>query len=496
MEITQALFDSYTNTIKVLRLIKRNQKQFYELECLTCGNIWDLRKDDLVRLAKNKKGGCRICSNRLIAKNNIKEISMEYMKIIEQYFYIENAIHPVNKIFTCKKCESVFEGRLDSLYGKLKRKQILCGECKKDENLQDISNQIQILKDNDINNIEILERKTFAVSNVKCLKCNHVWDAWFGNIVRAKKKWDTNSCPNCDALTGRTTSSQQIELENLVKQYVDIKSKYKLPNNKEIDIFIPSLSIGIEFNGVYWHSPDTSYRGMDEFYHIDKTKEAQRNGIRLIHIFSPQWIHKKEICKNKILNLIKPNKDYLRSNKYNIKLIDWYTAKNFLIQYHLMGSGEVGLFNYGLFYKDTLVGVATFTNKRKGNFRERDDEVVEFNRFATSVRCYGAISKIINNIKKYYPHIKEIVSYADLCWSDVSNNIYIKNGFELEKITEPNYWWCKNDIFLGRRATMKHKLQKLLGDKFDENKTEVANMLLNGYYRIWDCGHARYRLIL
>jgi len=41
---------------------------------------------------------------------------------------------------------------------------------------------------------------------------------------------------------------------------------------------------------------------------------------------------------------------------------------------------------------------------------------------------------------------------------------------------------------------MKQNLPFLLGDKFDQNKTEVANMLLNGYLRIWDSGHARYIL--
>jgi hypothetical protein len=43
---------------------------------------------------------------------------------------------------------------------------------------------------------------------------------------------------------------------------------------------------------------------------------------------------------------------------------------------------------------------------------------------------------------------------------------------------------------------MKQNLSNLLGDKFDPDKTEIANMLLNGYIRIWDCGHAKYTLNL
>lgn len=54
---------------------------------------------------------------------------------------------------------------------------------------------------------------------------------------------------------------------------------YKLPC--EIDIFIPSLNVGIEYNGCYHHSsvnkPIT--------YHKDKYELCKENGITLIHVF-------------------------------------------------------------------------------------------------------------------------------------------------------------------------------------------------------------------
>jgi len=480
---------SLSSSLKVLDYFKDNKKWYYKIKCLNCNNIWNLRSDDLKRLSINKTGGCRICSNRKISNNNIKPEVQKEIENLKNYFEINN------NHFKCKKCNYEFDDQIHNLIGKLKRNQYPCIKCK----YEIINNSIEIqekqLIENDINNIRILNRISNHISRVKCLECNYEWNSYFGNIIRAKKKWNTNSCPKCDELKGRQTSSQQVELEDFVKQYYKIVSRYKLDNGQEIDIFIPELNIGIEYNGSYYHSPDTGR--IDENYHLNKTKVANNSKIKLIHLFSPYWINKKEICKSKLLNLLNQNKKWLRSNQYIITQINWKDAKQFLEENHLMGAGEVPLFSYGILNaSEKILGVATFTNKRKGNFRERDDKVIEFNRFATSVRCYGAIGKIIKIVKHYHPYIKQIISYADLSWSSLYNNIYIKNNFKLDKITDPNYWWCKNDIIIPRRNAMKQNLSILLGDKFDPSKTEVSNMLLNGYIRVWDCVHAKYILDL
>jgi predicted Zn-ribbon and HTH transcriptional regulator len=492
----QRSFNSYTNTIEVLEYLKENKKWYYKLKCLTCNNIWNLRSDDLKRLVNNQKGGCRICSNKKISKSNIKPQIQEKLEKLNEYFEISKTNKYNIKHFKCKKCNIEFDDQPFNLIGKLDRNQYPCIQCKYELINNSIENQEKQLLENDILDIKVLNRITTAISRVVCLNCNYEWESYFGNIIRAKRKWNTNSCPECDRLTGRTTSSQQIDLENFVKQYYKIVVGYKLSNGQEIDIFIPELNLGIEYNGSYYHSPDTGIR-IDDKYHLNKTKIANESNIKLIHIFSPYWIHKKELCKSKLLNILKQNKLFLRSNQYTVKSIPWKFASIYLNNNHIMGAGENPLFSYGLYDKlNLLVGVATFTNKRKGNFRERDDEIVEFNRFATSIRCYGSMQKILNHVKKYHPYLKQIISYADLCWSDIENNIYSKNGFQLEKITDPNYWWCKNDILIPRRNAMKQNLSKLLGDRFDPNKTEIANMLLNGYIRIWDCGHAKYILNL
>ena len=59
---------------------------------------------------------------------------------------------------------------------------------------------------------------------------------------------------------------------------------------KEIDIFIPDLKLGIEYNGLYWHSEK---QGKGKWYHYDKMMECNKKGIKLIQIFEDEYLNNK-----------------------------------------------------------------------------------------------------------------------------------------------------------------------------------------------------------
>lgn len=65
--------------------------------------------------------------------------------------------------------------------------------------------------------------------------------------------------------------------------------------------------------------------------------------------------------------------------------------------------------------------------------------------------------------------------------------------FERSKDTDPNYWYFRvgEDIRFHRFGFAKHTLEKKL-KHFDKSLSEWENMKLNGYDRIWDCGHILY----
>ena len=67
----------------------------------------------------------------------------------------------------------------------------------------------------------------------------------------------------------------------------------------EIDIFIPSMNIGIEYNGSYWHSE----KFRDSNYHERKMRLAASKGVMLIMIWDYEWDSNSEYIKSELLDL-------------------------------------------------------------------------------------------------------------------------------------------------------------------------------------------------
>jgi len=66
---------------------------------------------------------------------------------------------------------------------------------------------------------------------------------------------------------------------------------------QEIDIYLPDYKLGIEYNGLYWHS--TRFIE-DKYYHYNKVKLAQEKNIRLLHIWEHEWEEDQELIKSVI----------------------------------------------------------------------------------------------------------------------------------------------------------------------------------------------------
>ena len=83
----------------------------------------------------------------------------------------------------------------------------------------------------------------------------------------------SHGCPKC----GVGVSLQEQEILEFLKNNNIIFEERKrnlIPNShKEIDIFIPSKNIGIEYNGLRWHSDEFN---KDKNYHRNKTDECEK----------------------------------------------------------------------------------------------------------------------------------------------------------------------------------------------------------------------------
>lgn len=80
---------------------------------------------------------------------------------------------------------------------------------------------------------------------------------------------------------------------------------------QEIDIYISSHNLAIEFNGTYWHSQNFK---LNKWYHQFKVEKCHRLGIRLLHIYEWEWKNDRQKCLDKI-NYYLNNNEAIKSRK-------------------------------------------------------------------------------------------------------------------------------------------------------------------------------------
>lgn len=318
---------------------------------------------------------------------------------------------------------------------------------------------------------------------IKHKKCGEQFEIQT-QLLRIRKNNNIEICKFCNSVNYQSENS----LLNFIESIYNGEVKKYRDNKYEIDIFLPDLNLGFEFNGLYWHSE--LYKDND--YHSNKSEYFNKMGIRIIHIWEDDWSYKNDIIKSIIRsNLGLYDRVIYARNCKLVKLSD-KNSKEFLIRNHIQG-WSVSKYRYGLVDKisNELVSLITTGSLRlnlgKKNTQNEEIEIIRFcNKIDTLV--IGGFSKIlksiINDIK-----CKTILTYSD--YSMFTGDVYLKNKFNLINKTEPGYYYIVGGIRKNRFNFNKTKLIKM---GFDKNKTEKEIMFDNKYYRIYDCGNLKFIL--
>lgn len=275
--------------------------------------------------------------------------------------------------------------------------------------------------------------------------------------------------------------------ENLISQFLTslgiefISNTRKVIAPKELDFYIPSKNLAIEFNGLHWHSEVLGKK--DSKYHLQKTEACAEKGIRLIHIFQDEWDNNPDIVKSIIKNALglTPNKIYAR--KCTVKEISNTDYISFMNVNHLQG-GSVGTnIRLGLYYNDILVSAMSFKKTAYGT---------ELSRFVTQLdtTVVGGSQKLFNYATKNF-NLPDLYTFSDRRY--FTGSVYQSLGFKFDSFTKPSYhYFISANKRYDRTHFMKHKLSALL-EVFDPEKSEWENMKDNDYDRIWDCGHYKFK---
>ncbi|MDX8384537.1 MAG: hypothetical protein R8M45_10685 [Ghiorsea sp.] len=269
----------------------------------------------------------------------------------------------------------------------------------------------------------------------------------------------------------KSGSVQETELSNFVQSITQnmTTNDRTIITPYELDMYMQEHNLAIEFNGLYWHSTN-DINEIDKYKnrHILKTNMCENLGIQLLHINCNEWgtTMSKDIWKSIIRSKLGVTENIISAEECILEKIGKKSAKEFLDHNHLQGNAD-NAESFGLIYNNDLVSIATFgiSQYTKGE--------MELLRFCSKLntKVVGSMSTLIK-----YRGYSSIIAFVDRRWS--SGNTYKQSGWNIESVSESNcnFW-----------------IRKFGEYEFATTKTDICNMLADGYSVIWDAGNIKYR---
>ena len=316
---------------------------------------------------------------------------------------------------------------------------------------------------------------------LRCQKC----DFEFESNVRSQP---LPSCPKCSP---RSKPEQQLFefVDGVLDNENAIRHDRSVLDSKELDIWIPSLDVAIEYDGIFWHSELNGNK--NKKYHLKKTQQCEEKGVQLIHVFGHEWHQKREVVRSTLRHKLGETENRTYARNCEVQEIETLKKTTFLQRNHLQGAGKSNI-KMGLIQGDEIKAVMTFSKPKASHGAS---EGVELTRYASDGSVVGGASRLLTNfIRDYNPD--KIFTYADRRWSSKDESMYPKIGFEYVKSSKPNYHYFRPEApntlyhrFGFRKSRLEDKLEY-----FNPEMTEWENMVLNGFDRIWDCGHLKFEL--
>ena len=291
--------------------------------------------------------------------------------------------------------------------------------------------------------------------------CGHEWSTTSSRVLYGQV-----SCPKCDP----SGSSKE---ERDVYAYVltlcpDAINGHRYLGRNSVDIYIPSLRIGIEYNGLYWHSATVR-----EVRHIEAKREhAETMGIRVINIYQDEWLKSRAKIEAFLRQALLGADKTIGARQCKVAPVSVADARAFCEANHLQG--YYGVNPIGLIHKGEIVAVAT-TGANKGH------RANELGRWCVKqgLQITGGLSKVMAAM----PHVT--VSYCDL--GKHTGAGYIAAGWSIQSQSTHTYWYTDYTERKSRHQFQKHKLKEL--GAIGNTEAEMAASM--GWYQIGGCSQLK-----
>lgn len=203
-------------------------------------------------------------------------------------------------------------------------------------------------------------------------------------------------------------SYPETELKRFIASlgFICYKTREIIPP-REIDVYCPSVKIGFEFNGRFWHSNEAK----GEYYHQEKSLAALRKHAFIYHIFEDEWEQQRGLVEFEIKRLLRTKESF--DIKDCVVHFDEEEYPEELSAYLILENRQI--MQISLWNEDGKWWIYAYYNYYSYNFR-------------------AGLCAMLKAIREVYG-IKEI--YANLYLAKENPVDFLTIGFDIVEITKP-----------------------------------------------------------
>lgn len=297
-------------------------------------------------------------------------------------------------------------------------------------------------------------------------------------------------CPGCF----RIKSRQETEVYDFICALlpgIEVRGRDRFAlDGLELDVYIPSRLIAVEYCGLHWHG---ELQSGSHTRHLAKLRCCDKMGIRLITVFADEWLMARKAVEGYLRSIFNSGIDFIfGARKCSIKPVDFIKAANFIELNHVQGCGLRGNVSYAIYHNDNMLAVAVFRKSTSKGRGAPEEGCWELTRYCVGAgfRVQGGLGKILSVFKTEY-NPEKIITFADKRWSH--GDLYRATGFVLEGVLPPSYWYFKKGTS-GPRFHKSGFRKPILLSRYggDPQLSEWKLAQAAGFDRIWDCGLERW----
>lgn len=292
------------------------------------------------------------------------------------------------------------------------------------------------------------------------------------------------------------SSTKKSGIERKVEKFLitnNIKFIYRYREyHLELDFYLPDYKIGLEIDGLYYHSYNglNSFKPVDNYInkHVEKFNHFNSYGINTIFLWENEILNKDKFenwCLHllEILNL-RSIKNIAVENINIINTENFYEILNFVKKFSFESIDLIGKW-FKLEYNNEIIGYI-FTEEN--NFSKITNFIVNKNLVDedTKIRILEFLSKK-NNVRFEY----------SMSLRHGRHMKYLNYKYFLE---QPNHFIMNitKDISQLEQTNAKlNSFEYISNDEnyatiYDFNLSYYDNLKLNGFSSIWDCGNIKF----